>query len=102
VETRVIDLAEWVNELTSNKAGVKYTARRKPALSLVEGWDTKDRLLASIDRARELIGYEPTTPFKVGLENTIRWFRDHWEQIEASARFGSGVSSAVREMAVMG
>jgi len=90
VETRIIDLAEWVNELTGNEAGVKYTARRR--------WDTKDRLLASIDKARELIGYEPNTPFEVGLENTIQWFRDHWEQIETSAHFGPGVSSAVREM----
>jgi len=89
VETRIIDLAEWVNELTGNEAGVKYTARRK--------WDTKDRL-ASIDKAREIIGYEPNTPFEVGLENTIQWFRDHWDQIEASAHFGPGVSSAVREV----
>jgi UDP-glucose 4-epimerase len=93
-ETRIIDLAGWVNELTGNEAGVKYTARRR--------WDTKDRLLASIDKARELIGYEPNTPFEVGLDNTIQWFRDHWDQIEASARFGPGVSSAVREMAMQG
>jgi len=90
VETRIIDLAEWVNELTGNEAGVKYTARRK--------WDTKDRLLASIDKAREIIGYEPNTPFEVGLDHTIQWFRDHWGLIEASAHFGPGVSSAVREM----
>jgi dTDP-D-glucose 4,6-dehydratase len=59
-------------------------------------------LLASIDRARELIGYEPNTSFEVGLNNTIQWFRDHWDQIEASARFGPGVSSAVREIAMQG
>jgi hypothetical protein len=34
----------------------------------------------------------------VGLENTIRWFRENWDKIEASARFGPGVSLAVREM----
>ena len=94
VETRIIDLAGWVNELTGNEAGVKYTARRK--------WDTKDRLLASIDKACELIGYEPNTSFEVGLENTIRWFRNHWDLIEVSSHFGPGVSSAVREMAVQG
>jgi hypothetical protein len=74
-------------------AGVRFAQRRK--------WDTKSRLLASIDKARELIGHEPNTPFEVGLENTIRWFRDHWDQIEASASFAPGVSSAVREMMVM-
>jgi len=89
-ETRIIDLAKWVNGLTGSKAGVKFAQRRK--------WDTKTRLLASIDKARELIGYEPHTPFEEGLQHTIEWFRNHWEEIETSAQFGPGISSAVREM----
>ena len=91
VETRIIDLAHMINEATGNTAGIRFAERRK--------WDTKSRLLASVDKARELIGYEPSTPFKMGLDNTIRWFRGYWDQIEASAHFGPGVSSAVREMA---
>ncbi len=89
-ETRIIDLAHMINDLTGNKAGIRYAQRRK--------WDTKSRLLASIDRARELIGYEPSTPFEEGLRRTIQWFRENWDRIEAAARFGPGVSSAVREM----
>ncbi len=91
-ETRIIDLAHMINEATGNTAGIRFARRRK--------WDTKSRLLASIDKARELIGYEPHTPFEEGLQHTIEWFRNHWEEIEASARFGPGVSSAVREMVV--
>jgi nucleoside-diphosphate-sugar epimerase len=90
-ETRIVDLANMINEATGNQAGIRFAQRRK--------WDTKSRLLASIDRARELIGYDPQTPFEQGLLNTVQWFRDHWDKIEASARFGPGVSSAVREMA---
>jgi nucleoside-diphosphate-sugar epimerase len=82
-----------INEGTGNRAGVRFVARRK--------WDTKSRLLASIERARELIGYEPNTPFEKGLANTVQWFRDHWDKIDASARFEPGVSSAVREMTVL-
>jgi len=89
-ETHIMDLAQMINEAAGNTAGVRFAQRRK--------WDTKSRLLASIDRARELIGYEPNTPLEVGLANTVQWFRDHWHEIEASARFGPGVSSAVREM----
>ena len=89
-ETRVKDLAHMINEATGNKAGMRFTQRRK--------WDTKPRLLASIDRARELIGYEPKTSFEDGLKHTIEWFKKNWEKIEASASFGPGVSSAVREM----
>jgi UDP-glucose 4-epimerase len=88
-ETRIIDLAKMINDATENKAGIKFTERRK--------WDTKSRLLASIDRARQLIGYEPKTSFEVGLKNTINWFKENWDKIEASARFGPGVSSAVRD-----
>ena len=87
VEIRIIDLANMINELTGNQAGVIFTERRK--------WDTKSRLLASIDKARALIGYDPQTPFEQGLRETIAWFREKWDLIQASARFGPGMSSAV-------
>ena len=78
-ETRVIDMANMVNELTGNEAGLRYIPRRK--------WDHKMRLLASIEKAGRLIGYHPQTDFRAGLENNVRWFRDNWERIQASARF---------------
>ncbi len=87
-ETRIIDLANMINAQVGNKAGVAFTERRK--------WDTKSRLLASVDRANRLIGYEASTPFAEGLQNAIDWFREHWDKIEQAARFGPGVSSAVR------
>ncbi len=91
VETRIIDLAEMINRATGNQAGIKFTQRRK--------WDTKSRLLASIECARDLIGYSPNTRFEQGLNNTIEWFRRNWDRIEAAARFGPGVSAALREVA---
>lgn len=91
VETRIVDLANAVNKAVGNPGGIRFAQRRK--------WDTKSRLLASIERARELIGYDPSTPFDVGLQRTVEWFRNHWEAIEDAARFGPGVSSAVRDVA---
>jgi nucleoside-diphosphate-sugar epimerase len=88
-ETRVIDLANMINKVTGNKKGIQFVQRRK--------WDTKSRLLASIDRARELIGYEPKISFEEGLKNTVDWFKENWDKIEGSARFNPGISSAVRE-----
>ena len=88
-ETKIIDLANMINEITGNKAGIKFVSRRK--------WDTKSRLLASVDKAKELVGYEPKTPFEDGLKETIKWFREKWDNIERSARFEPGVSSAVRD-----
>jgi nucleoside-diphosphate-sugar epimerase len=89
-ETQIVDLANMINTAVGNKAGIRFAQRRK--------WDTKSRLLASVERARNLIGYQPNTTFEVGLENTVRWFRDNWDKIEKAARFGPGVSAAVREM----
>lgn len=88
VETKIIDLANKINELTGNNAGITFIERRK--------WDTKDRLLASIDKAKELINYTPSISFSEGLVNTIDWFKQNWNKIEASASFGPGMSSAVR------
>lgn len=93
VETRIIDLANMINRITENPAGIRFVDRRK--------WDTKSRLLACVDRANELIGYRPTVPFETGLNNTIRWFQQNWEKIEAAARFGPGASAAVPETAVV-
>ncbi|MBU0672430.1 MAG: NAD-dependent epimerase/dehydratase family protein [Candidatus Margulisbacteria bacterium] len=90
VETRIKDLAEMINKLTGNPAGINFQERRK--------WDTKSRLLASVDKARKLIDYEPTTGFEEGLKNTIKWFQDNWDNIEKSARFGPGASSAVKSV----
>lgn len=88
-ETKIIDLANMINETVGNKAGIKFSQRRK--------WDTKSRLLASIDKARDLVVYEPKTEFKEGLVNTINWFKENWDDIEQSASFGPGISSAVRD-----
>ncbi len=89
-ETMIIDLANMINAATDNPGGIRFSERRK--------WDTKSRLLASIDLAKHLIDYNPGTPFEEGLQNTVQWFRDNWDLINASAGFGPGISSAVRDM----
>ncbi len=83
------EIGNMINKTVKNKAGVKFSQKRK--------WDTKSRLLASVDKARELIGYEPKVEFKEGLFKTIKWFKDNWKNIEKSASFPPGISSAVRD-----
>jgi nucleoside-diphosphate-sugar epimerase len=87
-ETQILDLAELINNITGNKAGIVHLARRK--------WDTKDRLLASVEKARLLLGYEPRTSIEEGVEATVEWFRRNWKMILQSANFQPGSSSAVR------
>jgi len=91
-EVKIIELANMVNKFTNNKAGIIFVERRK--------WDTKTRLLASIDKAKKILGYEPKTTFEDGLKETIKWFKDNWENIKKSAQFLPGISSAVREVYV--
>jgi len=91
-ETRIGDLAEMINNATGNEAGIRHVTPRK--------WDTKKRLLASVELAGKLIDYKPSVSFEEGLKRTAEWFHDNWENIEGSAEFGPGASSAVREMVV--
>ena len=91
-ETKILELAEKVNELVGNSAGIK----RAPA----RVWDTKKRLLASVDRARDLLGYEPSMDFDKGLEITIDWFHRNWDKIKRDAEFPPGSSSAVQGVVV--
>jgi nucleoside-diphosphate-sugar epimerase len=87
-EIRILDLAERVNRLTGNTAGIVRAERRV--------WDTKKRLLASIDRAVELLGYSPQMSFDRGLDVTVTWFRENWTQIQRDAEFPPGMSAATR------
>lgn len=79
VETRVLDLAQQVNTLTGNTAGIQKLERRR--------WDTHSRRRASIEKARQLLGYQPKTNFSTGLQQTLAWFQNHRPEIEDSARF---------------
>ena len=87
-EVGILDMARQVNDLTSNTAGIAQAERRV--------WDTKKRLLASIERARTVIGYEPKTSFDEGLRATVDWFREHWTRIQRDAEFPPGMSAAFR------
>lgn len=90
-EINILQMAELVNRLTGNPAGV---CQAQPRV-----WDTKKRLLASIDRAGAILGYQPKMDFETGLQNTVDWFREHMEDISQTAGFPPGMSSAARPLA---
>jgi nucleoside-diphosphate-sugar epimerase len=78
-ETRVIDLANWINEMTGNKAGIVFKQRRD--------WDKAIRRRASIEKARRILGYEPKTDMKTGLRRVYEWIRENKDRIEACVKF---------------
>jgi UDP-glucose 4-epimerase len=73
-EIKIRDLADWILELTNNDAGVVFAERRD--------WDKKHRLLASIEKARKILGYNPNMDFKEGLGQVKKWFDENWDRIE--------------------
>ena len=78
-ETRVIDIATMVNELTGNQGGVELVARR--------GWDRITRRRASIEKARSVLGYEPKMKMADGINRTYDWIVANRDRIEKCARF---------------
>ena len=72
-------MANIINKLTGNKAGIKYVERRN--------WDVKKRLCSSIEKAKRILGYEPKTSFEEGLEKVHKWFEENWENIKNNAKF---------------
>ncbi len=78
-ETKVIDIANMVNEITGNPEGVKLVARRD--------WDKITRRRASIEKARKALGYSPKMKVKDGITEVHLWIKSNWEKIEECARF---------------
>jgi len=79
IEVKIIDIANMVNELVGNPAGVQFIARRD--------WDKITRRRASIEKARRVTGYEPKTKLDEGIKRTLDWITENRELIEDCARF---------------
>ncbi len=88
-ETKIKDMISMVNEATGNKTPISKFPPRK--------WDTKKRLLASIELANKLIDYKPIISFEDGLKRNFEWFENNWDSIQISSDFPVGMSSAVRK-----
>lgn len=70
-ETSMLELAELVNKITGNQAGIVFKPLPKD--------DPKVRQ-PDITKARTVLGWEPTIDLEDGLERTIAWFRTQIEE----------------------
>ena len=86
-ETSIVEMMKMVNTVCENIIPPVYKARRK--------WDTKPRLLASIEKAQKLINYNPIETFDLTLKANLDWFSDNWEIIQQQADFSPGMNSAL-------
>jgi len=86
-EQKIKEIGDLVNELTGNDAPHVHRHKRK--------WDTKSRMWASIDKARELIDYNPIVDLKDGVKDNITWFKLYRDEIVRSSDFPPGISAAL-------
>ena len=78
-ETKVIDVANLVNEITGNDKSTELVARRD--------WDKITRRRASIEKAKRVLGYKPKMKLEDGIKKVYDWIVENHEKIEATARF---------------
>jgi len=88
-EIKIKDMMEAVNKTCGNSTPPKFIPRRK--------WDTKPRLLASIEKANKLIDYKPVEFFDETLQKNMEWFQENWEIIQGQADFPPGMNSALQK-----
>lgn len=84
--TSLNQLLEYLQELSGSEVNAEYTAPR--------AGDVRDSF-ASIDRARELLGYEPRFSMAQGLEKTFSWYRELAEKKGETALKHAGATSSV-------
>ena len=70
-EHTVLEYARLIRELTGSTSEIVFTA---PVVG-----DDPQRRRPSIDRARELLGWQPAVPLRGGLERTISYFRQEFD-----------------------
>jgi nucleoside-diphosphate-sugar epimerase len=77
-ETRVIDLANRINELIGNASEVVLGPRRD--------WDKVLKRRASTEKAKKILGYEPKMEIRTGLKRTYEWILENKDKIEQVVR----------------
>lgn len=73
-ETTIRELAERVNQLTGNDAGIEALPERP--------WDRSLHRVGSVDKSRRVLGFEARVGLDDGLRRTVEWTRQNLEVIE--------------------
>ncbi|MDC1135645.1 NAD-dependent epimerase/dehydratase family protein [Alphaproteobacteria bacterium] len=73
-ETKIIDLASKINEITGNIASLKLLPKRS--------WDNSGKRFGDTAKSFEELGFRATTKIEDGLKKTISWTIKNSEQIQ--------------------
>jgi UDP-glucose 4-epimerase len=75
VETRILDLANTINELTDNPTPVQLLPMRD--------WDRSGKRFGSTVKSKEKLGFQAEEPLREGLIKTVEWARQNLPLIES-------------------
>jgi nucleoside-diphosphate-sugar epimerase len=67
VETPIIELAELINEVTGNKAGIEFKQR--------PNWDSVLRRHPNLEKAKSLLNWAPNTSLRNGIDRYYLWLK---------------------------
>jgi nucleoside-diphosphate-sugar epimerase len=90
-ETSIRELAETINRLAENDAGVELLPARD--------WDRSGHRFGSTEKARRELGFEAQVSLENGLIRTIDWMREHLSLIDACVHRHARHTSLPRELA---
>lgn len=84
---KIYDLAEMINTKTNNTAGIKVMEKRR--------WDKRPCFWGDTTKSINLLNFIPKTDFESGIDATIDWFRQNWDDIQRSSDFPPGLLTAL-------
>ncbi len=74
-EMRIIDLANTINQLSNNDAGIEYLPKRS--------WDNSGKRFGSTEKASTDLGFKAQVELKEGLLKTVNWTKENLKVIES-------------------
>jgi UDP-glucose 4-epimerase len=74
VEVSILELAQTINELTGNPAGIEFIPARS--------WDRSIHRVGSTEKSRKRLGFEARVNLVDGLIDTIVWTKENLARIE--------------------
>jgi UDP-glucose 4-epimerase len=75
VETSIRELAETINRIAGNDAGVELLPARE--------WDRSGRRFGSPEKARRELGFEASVDLEDGIRRTVEWTESNIDRIDA-------------------
>jgi nucleoside-diphosphate-sugar epimerase len=67
-DTEIVKIAEMINKITGNKAGINYKPKRE--------WDHVMKRKADITHAMDVLGYLPKIELEEGIKKTVDWIKE--------------------------